>query len=222
LGLNPINPDSVPQLAMVTNLNGMTVGGTPSFRLSGTPGDEVQLFLIGTNDPNRIRKDIGRIIIDENKKGEIMSTERLEDGEYYAMVEGAEGIGEVITFTVDNSIDLAIPAIGGLEISSLVNRTLALMNKIFPDVNIEKLIAGFEERQEVRKVIIGYTSPGKTVLVTWKSLILSSVVISDASQGKFEIAIPDNLPAGKHEVVTYALDEQKHIVSNGTRFSFKK
>ena len=52
------------------------------------------------------------------------------------------------------------------------------------------------------------------VYVTWKSLIVSSVVISDASQGDFELKVPRELADGRHEVIVYTLDKRNSVMSS--------
>lgn len=60
----------------------------------------------------------------------------------------------------------------------------------------------------------GEAQPGSIIFVTWKSLILSSVVIADASQGEFEVLIPEDLPEGDHNVLVFAYDPSKSLVGN--------
>jgi len=57
-------------------------------------------------------------------------------------------------------------------------------------------------------IVRGEATPGSTILITWKSVIISSVIVSDASQGKFELEVPKELTTGDHNIITYALDEK--------------
>ncbi len=69
---------------------------------------------------------------------------------------------------------------------------------------------------------MGYAKPGSIVIATWKSRILSSTVLSDASQGKFELYIPDDLPEGDHEILVFIYDPSRSLVSNVTSLLFRK
>lgn len=69
--------------------------------------------------------------------------------------------------------------------------------------------------------ITGYAKPGEIMVVTWKSIILSSVVVTDA-KGEFEIDVPKDLPEGQHEVLVFAYDSNDSIVSNVTSLFFRR
>ncbi|MCK9186682.1 hypothetical protein M0P48_04575 [Candidatus Gracilibacteria bacterium] len=75
---------------------------------------------------------------------------------------------------------------------------------------------------DVPKVIEGVAKPGEIVFVTWKSIVMSSVVIADATQGKFKIEVPSDLPEGKHEVIAFVYDPNNNFVGNLASFFFSK
>ena len=75
---------------------------------------------------------------------------------------------------------------------------------------------------EEKQVIKGSAEPGSIVRVMWKSHILSSTVIADASQGEFELAIPEDLEIGDHEILVFVFDEENSLVSNVTALLFRK
>lgn len=226
LGLNPVAPDTISETPRITNIGGMKTGPRPSIRLSGRPNDIANVYLIAKKDPNRSKKHIGRTLIDETRKGEITVGFDLADGEYYAVPETKDSAGEAVEFIVDSEIDLNTPKIEQKEqreIGPSVKNVIIIVSKIVPYLHLERFLIQWEEEiKERKRIFIGYTDPGKVVYVTWKSILLSSVVISDASQGKFEIAVPDNLSKGNHEVISYAMDEKKKIISSIYRLIFKK
>jgi hypothetical protein len=74
----------------------------------------------------------------------------------------------------------------------------------------------------LRRILSGYVTPGATVFVTWKSLVLNSVVLADASQGYFELDMPRALAEGDHEVVVYSYVKRKNIVTSITKLLFNK
>ncbi len=78
-------------------------------------------------------------------------------------------------------------------------------------------------------LLTGVAEPGTVIFVAWKSVILSSVVVADASQGEFEVEVPrfstiaglPGLDVGEHEVLVFAFDPQRNIVSNVTSLLFR-
>lgn len=72
------------------------------------------------------------------------------------------------------------------------------------------------------KYMTGYAKPGEIVVVTWKSLTYSSVVIADASEGYFEVAVPDVLEGGDHEALVYVYNDTENLISSVTSLLFGK
>ncbi len=71
-----------------------------------------------------------------------------------------------------------------------------------------------------RRLLTGYVEPGSTVFVTWKSVVLNSVVIADASQGYFEVEMPSELEEGEHNVMVYSYKKSRNVVSDITSLLF--
>ncbi|MBD3360896.1 hypothetical protein GF366_03790 [Candidatus Peregrinibacteria bacterium] len=211
-GLDPLTPDDIPEKARVTNIDRLTTGGRPSFRISGEAGATCDLILISENGQNSISEmkekmyfasvllaqntqeekageslkqiPAASFTIGDDNKAEVNLDKPLADDLYYALVNCGGETGEAVKFEVNKKKSISTPK-----------------------VEIEE------------NIVRGSADPGMTVFVTWKSVILSSVVLSDASQGEFEIDVPE-LPEGDHEVVVYALDEDNSLVSNVSTLLF--
>ncbi len=71
-------------------------------------------------------------------------------------------------------------------------------------------------------VFSGRGNPGDIIMFTWKSVILSSVVMSDASQGEFRVEVPDELPEGEHEIIAFSYNPRTGVVGNVVSLLFNK
>ncbi|MFH1534167.1 MAG: DUF11 domain-containing protein, partial [Nitrospirota bacterium] len=207
--LNPLEPDvlgSTPQIS--TLREGVTTGNEIVIRIcSGTVGDTVDVVLVKKEEIEN-HTYLGQIEIDEENKGVILLQEPLEDGEYYVLAKGKEGLGKVASFKVQNAIVPQAPILNLISEKKELGKTVRFVIAF----NGEEPIA-----DEVITKIQGYSEPGLIVYATWQSRILSSVVISDALQGEFVLEIPLDLPKGEHEIFVYSYDEKEKFVSNVTR-----
>jgi hypothetical protein len=248
LGLDPLKADELPDKTAVTNLKNKISGDLPSFRMIGLPpGGKVELFAVKKDSltaekvpgsvmmtnvlasiaPDSEQIKIGETIIDDKNKGEIRAETSLENGEYYLITKDQNGLGEVSSFTVDNK---QAPKIESLEVVSKdaigggIKSSLQTVSAFFVFDHEAYINEKIEEIGVDRDTVIvrGEATPGSTVLVTWKSLIISSVVVSDASQGAFELEVPKKLAAGDHDVVTYAYNEKTNAVSSAVWLFFRK
>ena len=100
---------------------------------------------------------------------------------------------------------------------SLYTSTLLASANVVEEETGEKLT-----EPVLRRILSGYVAPGATVFVTWKSLVLNSVVLADASQGYFEVDMPRALAEGDHEVVVYSYVKRTNIVTSITKLLFNK
>jgi hypothetical protein len=136
----------------------------------------------------------------------------LEDGEYYFLVNMVnEETGEID----EDRPPVYIGEFGveGKKLSGDVS-----------EINLTEEVEINDEGQEVEinRVIDGFgIEPGVFVLVSFQSVVLSSIVIADAN-GEFELEVPDELPEGDHEVIVYAYKEDGGIISNISRLLFTK
>ncbi len=165
----------------VTNLDGYTVGSNPSIRIMGDPGETYDVFFVRDADQEIFQ--IGSVEIDEEYKGEIMPEEALPDGVYYLSMVNEEGeLGKLSKMTVDEIADEIKPDLSDVRV-----------------VN-DELVA-----------VDGQTDPGLMIFSTFKSVILSSVALSD-SNGQFMTEHEPN-----HELVVYAMDRERRYISSGVR-----
>ena len=224
----PEKPTAVIVPDSITNLGDseesvVTVGGNFLVRAVGQPGDEIEVYLVDVEDhDNRI--SIVNGLIDESGKAAIaVDFEEIgvEEGSYYVVVDGDEGVGEVSEIRVDYGDAMDSPSIvmseviAGYEVEDYLYASVLLASDNSEDI---------DDDGDRLKVITGYAEPGNVVFVTWKSVIVSSVVISDASQGKFELEVPDVISEGElvfgepiseeHQVLVYTYDPEGSVLSN--------
>lgn len=94
--------------------------------------------------------------------------------------------------------------------------------------NIGRFIDGFDKEEFMASrtpgsnMIKGRAEPGSTVFVAFKSIVISAVVISDASQGEFNIAIPKRLAVGEHDLTAYVMNEREGIVGSARTVKVRK
>jgi len=225
-GLDPTEKDELE--TTISNLEEATVGKNPVFRIcSKVPGEKYEIFLIEKEKEDQLY--IGKGIIGEDYKGALVSEVEIPDGEYFILTKiGKEEEIGVSSFTVNNEIIPDAPTIEVTGVAKTLGKTIHyvidLNGEIVPDFDAKKFITTLTEASTVgieRYMVKGTSEPG-IIYVTYKSRILSSVVISDASQGKFEAEIPADLSEGEHEVLVYLHDEENNLVSNVTRLLFSK
>ena len=74
--------------------------------------------------------------------------------------------------------------------------------------------------KEKLTILKGEAEVGTVVFVTWKSLILSSTVIADASQGEYQVFIPKNLERGDHNIIVYSYNPKTEFISKFIKLLF--
>jgi len=79
-----------------------------------------------------------------------------------------------------------------------------------------------DDVKEETRYMSGYAEPGTVIMVTWKSLTYNSVVVADASQGYFEVPVPEELESGDHTVLVYSYNKSNKRASNYTQLFFNK
>ncbi len=162
------------------------------------------------------------VIQDEKGKGSVVDMN--VDFEQQLDLKGVNLSTELVTFEDSASITepMGRPLLDGItqpmgfDESSLFTSVLLAQ----ADSVRERTLVG--EGMANVKYMTGYAVPGSTVVVTWKSLTYSSVVIADASEGYFEVAIPEVLDAGDHEALVYIYNDSKNLISNITSLLFGK
>ncbi|MFA5820755.1 MAG: right-handed parallel beta-helix repeat-containing protein [Candidatus Gracilibacteria bacterium] len=228
LGLDPKKYDKAPTVPAITNLDGQVTGQWPSFRLRGAAGETVEVFLVNADNDNKV--SLGLVEIDSKNKGELNLAYPLVNGTYFAVPKGKAGFGEAVKFTVDKNVELQMPRIIGyeklsaeeqalLKFGKFVSMLLEWREKIDPSFSVVVFVKEKIENSGLQ-IVTGYAEPGSVVYLTFKSVVVSSVAIADAS-GKFETrlyASALDLDAQRHEILAYAADDRRGLVSNMVRF----
>ncbi|NIA02396.1 MAG: hypothetical protein GWP15_03360, partial [Nitrospirae bacterium] len=249
-GWDPVDADLLSDnldSTKVTNLKGMTTGNVPVFRACGEEGSVVDVVLFDMEDVlgdekfaseeeliERLVEGIGSvqqnyvgsIVMDEANQGVMFPLEALEDGKYIMMLSDEDGIEHISTLSVEND-KVPAPAeieIGskGLELGFVTENTLYLTERFISGFDVESYIGLFSEASI--PMVYGQIEDFEslTVVATWNSRILSSTVLADATEGSFELAIPDDLPPGAHEIIIYLQDENEDLVSSAVVLPFIK
>ncbi len=228
LGLDPKKYDKAPTVPAITNLDGQVTGQWPSFRLRGAAGDSVEVTLLNADNDNKV--SLGFVVIDSKNKGELNLSYPLVNGTYFAVPKGKAGFGEAVKFTVDKNVELQMPRIVGyeklsaeelalLKFGNFVGLVLEWRGKVDPSFSVVVFVKEKVESNGVQ-IVTGYAEPGSVVYLTFKSVVISSVAIADAN-GKFETrlyASTLDLDAQRHEILAYAADDKRGLVSNMMKF----
>lgn len=156
----------------------------------------------------KLVKTINTKITDGNKD---VVTTNLPAGKYYAVPVGDKGSGKPVKLIVEEESD---------DMKLVLVDDVHLMNAIFNMLREYELIP--EDFAPEKTYIQGYSKPGTTVIVSWKSVVLNSVVVADASQGYFKVEVPKKLAQGNHDALVYAYDENSLIYSITHRAAFRK
>lgn len=194
--------------------------------------------VLGNNDKESVSTDLGAIelgstTIDERHKGFIVSETPLPAGSYNLMIQDEKGV--IFSFykiNVDEDLD---------KIEPEINIDQYLFTKLPPAICDNTRVYGMmvdriatdsakkyldnlcsEGNDEIFEPLklTGTAEPGSAVFLTWKSVVLSSVVIADASGGRFEIAVPEN-EKGDHEAIAY-IQDSKGRTSSVRKITFRR
>lgn len=249
-GWDPLSMDSLnDNLAStkVANLKGNTFGNMPAIRACGEEGSLVDVVLFDVDEvfgnekfesedelaeklidgiSNATQNYAGSMIMDESNQGIMLPFEELEDGKYIVMLSGEDGIEHISTLTVEND---AVPGSARMEIGSkglrlgfVIGNTLHLAELSVAGFNADFYISSFPGAAV--PVITGQIADFEslTVIATWRSRTLSSTAFADASDGTFELEIPNSLPLGAHDIIVYLRNENAELVSSATVLQFVK
>lgn len=227
MGTNPTTANEISATPQITNLDGATVGSTPSFRIVSTAGDTVEIVLVEATPNNEIEYvSVGSTQIDSRNKGEITTPYPLKDAQYYAIPKGQNGYGPAIRFTVDSKLKLITPKFESKElISKSANLRLTLgyytglvvdyWDTASEEFDSEKYIAQIAGDA---LVIRGNSAPNSINFIAFKSVLLSSVVLSDAN-GNFEaIVYAEGLDLQTdHAIIGYSQNYQGNQISSAAQ-----
>lgn len=240
-GSNPNEDSGIDRAITVTNLNESIVDAEPFLKGVANPGENITIeaMNIATGEKFIIFEDTA----DESGKfagiGQFSSGDpgsgRVLDGDYYVYSnhltpEGSEDSREIARITVDTvserpQVSAEIGQKVKTKLIAKIENTRDWMTTFLGSKLYQGLFASTVEQTPSDAYLdrlIGDAQPGDIIVVTWKSFILSSVVIADASQGRFEVAIPDKIPPGNHEIFVYAYNPQTNFFSSLARLIFFK
>ncbi len=196
------NLSDSPSIALLGE--GVITGDKIAIRICANQNEEVDVEIIEKENLEKVYK--GMVTTDDEGKGILILEKSLENSEYYVVVKGKT----VRSFIVDKDL---VPDAPTLE---LVEQDLGYMVKLVLSMN-EEALGGYG-----KIYVKGTAEPRTIVFATWQSRILSSIVISDASQGKFNLEIPQVLALGNHDLHVFSYNEENNAISNVSTISFSK
>jgi len=217
----------------------VSVSKRPAFWVVGQAGDKVKIALADANKVSleqlknmQLSKvvlasaqktsdfekiDLGSITIDDGYKGVLVPDFDLPDGKYYIIAKGQKGIGQLSTIKIDSTQVMQEPYVKAFNQGKRTDCNTEITfdwSSFAPKANVN---CSFVEEEEAATLTL-QTPPG-IVNMTWHSLILNSVIISDKSQ-EIAIKVPKNLPEGDHEVIGFVEDPLTGLRSEIFRYIF--
>lgn len=224
--LKSSKPDFTPR---VTNLDNNKVSDTPPLKGVGEPGEKVSIEAKSVDTGET--KTICETTADANGKFICIPKEKLSDGKHY-LYSNHEGTTEREIALIDVNEARAAEA-PKAEVASKTKDTVTAKidhTKDWMTTFMGKSIYGKYFAQTVEKIsdtdkiekLIGQAEPGQIIIITWQSLLYSSTVIADASQGNFEAMIPKELEKGEHTIFVYAYYPETKFLSKLRTIIFTK
>jgi len=211
---------------------------------SSNVGDELTYYIVDRIDPDDpdtwdIQKIAEVVVGEDYKAAPLIDLEpylNLDEGdeikEVDLLVQNQDGLGEYVKITVDPKLEFEARELH-LSRGEIIKVTdpkgtsarrgahnFSLTDSMKTSVWLAIAHAAENETGKdltahpSNRQLTGYYDPGTTVFVTWKSVVLNSVVIADASQGYFEVDVPEDLEEGDHTVLVYAYNEKTSWISN--------
>lgn len=211
--------DILPGVPTITNIpkEGAIVGKEIELWIANAKkGEKLDIFLVDPETEEEFHA--AKTETDKRYRGaytlkfeEVLEKEITENTEYYIVVQNKRGQGSLTKVTVDPDLEMEVVSVRLTGGRQTFNETL------YSTV----LLAAGGEKQE-NAMLSGYAEPGSKVYVTWRSLVMSSVVVADASQGYFEVEAPEDLEEGDHEAIVYVFRDRQKLVGNITSLLFRK
>ncbi len=242
----------LPPYPIITNLDGATVGTQIlPWTASDKVGDILVYYLIDRVDPEDsgtwVVEDIAEVVVGGDYKSAPLIDLRPyldknsdEVKELDLLVQNQEGKGKPARIFVDPTLEFEarelhlsrgeiVKITDPKNIESRRNtHNFSLTDSMKTSVLLASAHAAEEETgkdllaRPPDRQLTGYYDPGTTVFVTWKSVVLNSVVIADASQGYFEVDVPEDLEEGEHTVLVYAYNKKTNWISNVNSMLFAR
>lgn len=241
-GLNGLASDSLENLKAkidkltITNLlEGIEIAPQSVIYVAGpNPGEEVTVFVIDktdSTDPNNWKiYDVGTYKMDDTGKVavEINFTDKMAGDfkNFELLVQNKSGEGSVREVMVNKVVEAKMDSVMLRNGEEVVPADLTDNGDFAKNLKTSILLAAEtskqEKNQDERIVLTGYAEPGSIIFISWESVLLSSAVIADASQGYFEVDVPKKLAKGEHKVLTYSYNKPKKTASSYSKVLFKK
>lgn len=228
----PLKKDLTPA---VVNLDNHLTGPKPPIKGKGYP--DIAVTIIAENIETGEKITACEATPDEAGKFFCEPTERLNDGQYFLYsnhlpMEGQEDTRKIAKITVDkyllrHTIDAEVIEVYKSKLLADIKNRQEILGRWLGERLVKKVLAKPIEFKYTRgqpkiQKLRGTTLPGETVVATFESFILSSAVISDASQGTFELPISTKLEIGSHRIYVYSFNSKNKFVSNITQLIFSK
>lgn len=219
----------------VVNLDNHNTGPKPPIKGKGYSG--IPVTIVAENIETGEKVNICEATPDEAGKFFCEPTERLNDGQYFLYSnhlpkEGQEDTRKIAKITVDKyllrtTLDAEVIETYKSKLLAGIQNRQDILGRWLGERLVKKILAKPLELKYTRgqpkiQKLRGTTAPGETVIATFESFILSSAVISDASQGTFELPISTKLEIGSHRIYVYSINPQSKFISNLTRLIFSK
>lgn len=232
---DPLTPSEKDLTPGVVNLDNHNTGPKPPIKGKGYPGEKV--IIVAENIETGEKVTACEATPDEAGKFFCEPAERLNDGQYFLYSnhppkDGQEDTRKIAKITVDKyllrpTLDVEIVETYKSKLLASIRNRQEILEKWLGGRLVKKVLAKpleFKYTQGQPKIqkLRGTTAPGETVIATFESFILSSAVISDASQGIFELPISTKLEIGSHRIYVYSFNAKSKFVSNITQLIFSK
>lgn len=234
-GTDPTIPSEKNLTPGVVNLDNHNTGPKPPIKGKGYPGIPVTIIAENIETGEKVTACVATP--DEAGKFFCEPTERLNDGQYFLYSnhqaeDGEEDTRKIAKITVDkylirHTLEAEIVEVYKSKLLASIKNHQDILEKFIGERLVKKVLSKpleFKYTQGQPKIqkLQGTTLPGETVVATFESFILSSAVISDASQGTFELPISKKLEIGNHRIYVYSFNAKSKFVSNITQLIFSK
>lgn len=230
----------VPKKTVVTNLLPGTEVGSKFMIYAAGPrvGEKLTAFAVDRVDPANPDSwnvyELGDFEVGEGNKVAIDAdlTDQIKSDKknIEVVIQNEDGTGSSYPVTVNTSKELRLDTVrmSGDETAmvDLRDENKSLTENLYSSVLLASVKdAVKEENGEEKtgpKMLSGYAEPGTVIYVTWESVVMNSVVVADASQGYFEVEVPEDIVKGDHTAVAYSYNKKKKVASNFTSILFSK
>ncbi len=230
--------DLKPDVPMATNLaNGSEVAPKFMMWLAGPgAGQQVSIFAIDKidlKDPTtwKIYK-LGKYELEQYKTAvEVDLTGQMDIDlkKFTLVVQDDKGSGTATEVSLNKNVEMKMDTVTIKSGEKIIPSDLTADHSGWAkSIQTSVLMAAVSAKKDLVNgaageiTLRGYAEPGSVVFVTWKSVVKTSAVIADASQGYFEVRVPKELEKGDHTAYTYSYNKSKKTASSFAKIFFSK